>query len=73
MRPFNNQKNNILPDNIQEFSYVNLGITEILSIFRLVLDGKTGKQTSKSSRFEVLKKFLANNVAITGLLKLVCD
>ena len=73
MRPFNNQKNNILPDNIQEFSYVNLGITEILSIFRLVLDGKTGKQTSKSSRFEVLKKFLANNVAITSLLKLVCD
>ena len=73
MRPFNNQRNNIPPDNIHEFSYVNLGITEIFFIFRLVLDGKTGKQTPKSSRFEVLKKFLTNNVAIISLLKPVCD
>ena len=74
MRPFNNQRNNIPPDNIQEFSYVNFyRITETLFIFRLVLDGKTGKQTPKSSRFEVLKKFLTNSVAIISLLKPVCD
>ena len=75
MRPFNNQRNNIPPDNIQEFSYVNFyRITETLFIFRLVLDGKMGKQTPKSSsRFEVLKKFLTNSVAIISLLKPVCD
>ena len=74
MRPFNNQRNNIPPDNIQEFSYVNFyRITETLFIFKLVLDGKTGKQTTKLSRFEVLKKFLTNSVAIISLLKPVCD
>ena len=38
-----------------------LGVTEILCSFRLVLEGKTGKQIPESSRLEFLEKFLANN------------
>ena len=38
---------------------------EILCSFRLVLEGKTGKQIPKSSRFEFLEKFLANNIALS--------
>ena len=38
-----------------------LGVTEMLYSFRLVPDGKTGKEIPKSSRLEILKKFLANN------------
>ena len=34
---------------------------EILCSFRLVLDGKTGKEIPESSRFEFLEKFLENN------------
>ena len=36
-----------------------LGVTEILCSFRLVLEGKTGKEISESSRLEFLEKFLA--------------
>ena len=39
-----------------------LGVTEIFS-FRLVLEGKTGKEIPESSRFEFLGKFSANNFA----------
>ena len=42
-----------------------LGVMEILCSFRLVLEGKTGKQIPKSSRFEFLEKFLANNIALS--------
>ena len=35
-----------------------LGVIEICS-FRLVLEGKTGKEILESSRFEFLEKFLA--------------
>ena len=38
---------------------------EILCSFRLVLEGKTGKEIPESSRFEVLQKFLANNFALS--------
>ena len=38
-----------------------LGVMEILCSFRLVLEGKTGKEMPKSSRFELSEKFLANN------------
>ena len=38
---------------------------EILCSFRLVLEGKTGKEISESSRFEFLEKFLANNFALS--------
>ena len=38
---------------------------EILCSFRLVLEGKTGKEIPESSRFEFLEKFLANNFAFS--------
>ena len=42
-----------------------LGVTEILYSFRLVLEGKTGKEMPESSRFEFLEKFSANNFAFS--------
>ena len=41
-----------------------LGVTEILWSFRLVLEGKTGKEIPESSRLEFLEKFSANNFAL---------
>ena len=41
-----------------------LGVIEICS-FRLVLEGKTGKEIPKSSRLELLEMFLANNFALS--------
>ena len=38
---------------------------EILCSFRLVLEGKTGKEISESSRFEFLGKYLANDFALS--------
>ena len=37
-----------------------LGVMEILCSFRLVLEGKTGKEIPESSRLEFLEKFLVN-------------
>ena len=37
---------------------------EILCSFRLVLEGKTGKEIPESSRLEFMEKFLANNFAL---------
>ena len=34
-----------------------LGVTEILCSFRLVLEGKAGKEMPESSRLEFLEKF----------------
>ena len=42
-----------------------LGVTEILSSFRLVLEGKTGKEIPESSRLEFLEKFSGNNFALS--------
>ena len=42
-----------------------LGVIEILCSIRLVLEGKTGKEIPESSRLEFLKKFLANNFALS--------
>ena len=39
-------------------------VTEILCSFRLVLEEKTGKEISESSRLELLEKFLANNFVL---------
>ena len=39
--------------------------TEILCSFRLVLEGKTGKEIPKSSRLEFLEKFSANNFSLS--------
>ena len=36
---------------------------EVLCSFRLVLQGKTGKEIHESSRLEILEMFLANNFA----------
>ena len=41
-----------------------LGVTEICS-FRLVLERKTGKEISESSKLESLEKFLANDFALS--------
>ena len=40
-------------------------VTEILCSFRLVLEGKTGKQMPELSRLEFLEKFSANNFALS--------
>ena len=42
-----------------------LGVTEILCSFRLVLEGKTGKEILELSRLEFLQKFSANNFALS--------
>ena len=42
-----------------------LGVTEILCSFRLVLEGKTGKEIPESSRLEFLEKFSVNNFALS--------
>ena len=42
-----------------------LEVMEILCSFRLVLEGKTGKEIPESSRLEFLKKFLANGFALS--------
>ena len=42
-----------------------LGVIEILCSFRLVLEGKTGKEISESSRLMFLEKFLGNNFALS--------
>ena len=42
-----------------------LGVTKILCGFRVVLDGKTGKEIPESSRLEFLEKFLENNFPLS--------
>ena len=42
-----------------------LGVTEILRSFKLVVEGKTGKEIPDSSRLEFLEKFSANNFALS--------
>ena len=42
-----------------------LGVTETLCSFRLVLEGKMGKEIPESSRLEFLEKFFANNFALS--------
>ena len=42
-----------------------MGVTEILCSFKLVLEGKTGKEIPDSSRLEFLEKFSANNFALS--------
>ena len=41
-----------------------LGVMEILCSFRLVLEGKTGKEIPEPLRLELLEMFLANNFAL---------
>ena len=42
-----------------------LGVTEILCSFKLVLEGKTGKEIPESLRLEFLEKFSANTFALS--------
>ena len=42
-----------------------LGVTEVSCSFRLVLEGKTGKDIPESSRVEFLEKILANNFPLS--------
>ena len=44
---------------------INLEVTETLCSFRIVLEWKTGKEISDSSRFEFLEKFSANNFTLS--------
>ena len=58
------------PDAFDESRFVTnfsiiLGVMEILCSFRLVLEGKPGKEIPESSRFEFLEKFLAKNFALS--------
>ena len=58
------------PDTFDESRFVMtfltiLGETEILCSFRLVLEGKMGKEIPESSRLEFSEKFLANNFALS--------
>ena len=43
----------------------NLGVTEILCSFKLVLEGKAGKELPVSSRLGFLQRFCANNFALS--------
>ena len=42
-----------------------LGVTEILCSFKLVLEGKTGKEIHESSRLEFLEKVSVNNFSLS--------
>ena len=42
-----------------------LGVMKVLCNFRLVLERKIDKEIPESSRLEFLKKFLANNFALS--------
>ena len=42
-----------------------MGVTEILCSFKLVLEGKTGKEIPESLRLEFLEKFSANNFVLS--------
>ena len=46
--------------------FIILGVTEILCCFRLVLEGKIGKEIPESSRLEFIEKFSANNFALSN-------
>ena len=58
------------PDAFDESRFVMtrltiLKVTEILCIFRLVLEEKMGNKIPESSRLEFLEKFLTNNFALS--------
>ena len=42
-----------------------LGVTERLCSFKLVLEGKTGKEIPESSRFEFIEEFSRNNFTLS--------
>ena len=42
-----------------------MGVTEILCSFKLVPEGKAGKEIPESSRLEFIEKFSASNFALS--------
>ena len=42
-----------------------MGVIEILCSFKLVIEGKTGKEIPESSKLEFLEKVSANNFALS--------
>ena len=50
-----------------------LGVTEILCSFKLLLEGKTGKEIPESSRSEFSEKFSANNFALPDTEDNTCE
>ena len=44
-----------------------MGVTEILCSFKLLLEGKTGKEIPESSRLDFLEMFSANNFALSDV------
>ena len=58
------------PDAFDESRFVMtfliiLGVAEILRRFKIVVEEKTGKEITESSRLKFLEKFLANNFALS--------
>ena len=58
------------PDAFEESRFIMtfltiLGVMEIFCGFRLVVEGKTGKEIPESSRLEFLEKFLGNNFVLS--------
>ena len=58
------------PDAFDEWRFIMtfltiLGAMEILCSFRLVLEGKTGKEIPESSRLEFLETFFTNDFALS--------
>ena len=47
-------------------------VTEILCSFKLVQEGKTGKEIPESSRLVFLEKFSANNFALSDAKDITC-
>ena len=44
-----------------------LKVIEVLCSFKLILEGKTGKEIPKSSRLEFFEKFVGNNFALSEM------
>ena len=49
-----------------------LGVAEMLCSFRLVLEGKTGKEMSEPSSLEFLERFLADYFALSDAKDNTC-
>ena len=65
MKPSNNLENKTLSDAYWRVQLVCKRVTEILCSFKLVLEGKTGKEIPETSRSEFLEKILAKNFALS--------
>ena len=65
MKTSNNLENKTASDTYWSYFLTVFRVTEMLWSFRVVLEGKTGKEIPKSSRLELLEKFLGNNFALS--------